>query len=304
MKQQAVLRLAAAAASLFLLFSLAACGGRASNAADSASAQTAPVEESYDATLTGTTTAEGGALSDRKLITTADLSLDVTDFEAAVAEIEQQAAALGGYFASSSQGGSAERGTRWAEYHARIPASRLGEFLDSAGGTGTVTSLTQGTTDITSQYVDNEARLESLRTQEQRLLELLEQAGTLEDLILLEDKLTDVRYEIETITGQQKLYDNQVEYATVSLWVNEVSRQTITAPTFGDRIAEAFYGSFQNVVDLAQGAVILLIYLAPFLLFLALAVGLLLLLLRARRRAKRSALPPQNGPSSNPPKND
>ena len=124
MKQQAVLRLAAAAASLFLLFSLAACGGRASNAADSASAQTAPAEESYDATLTDTTTAEGSALSDRKLITTADLSLDVTDFEAAVAEIEQQAAALGGYFASSSQGGSAERGTRWAEYHARIPICR------------------------------------------------------------------------------------------------------------------------------------------------------------------------------------
>ena len=304
MKQRTFLRLAAAAASLLLLLSLAACGGAGGAADNSTGAQTAPAEESYDAALTDTATAEEGALGDRKLITTADLSLDVTDFETAVAEIEQQAAALGGYFSSSSKGGSAERGNRWAEYHARIPASRLSEFLDSAGNTGTVTSLTQGTTDITSQYVDNEARLESLRTQEQRLLELLEQAGTLEDMILLEDKLTDVRYEIETITGQQKLYDNQVEYATVSLWVNEVSRQTITAPTFGDRIAEAFYGSFQNVVDLAQGAVILLIYLAPFLLFLALAVGLLLLLLRARRRAKRSALPPQNGPSSNPPKND
>ena len=157
-----------------------------------------------------------------------------------------------------------------------------------------MTSLTQGTEDITPQYVDNEARLESLRTQEQRLLELLEQAGSLEDLILLEDKLTEVRYEIETLTGQQRIYDNQVEYATVHLWVNEVSRQTITAPTFGDRVVEAFYGSLQNVSDLAQGAVILAIYFAPFLLFFALLVGLLFLLLRRRHRTKRTTFAQQD----------
>lgn len=298
MKKSLLLRICALSSGLVLLFSLAACSGSSSTTADTAAAQNNSVSESYDPALTETSASGDTASDTRKLVTTAQLNLDVTDFDGAVSEIEEQAAALGGYFSSSSRGGSAEQSNRWAEYHARIPSSCLSEFLDSAGGTGTVTSLTQGTTDITAQYVDNEARLESLRTQEQRLLELLGQAGTLEDLILLEDKLTEVRYEIETITGQQKLYDNQVEYATVDLWVNEVSRETITAPTFGDRIIEAFYGSFQNVTDLAQGAVILLIYLAPLLLFFTLAAGLLVLLVRRSRRTKKSPVPP-----SDPPKN-
>lgn len=294
MKDRLFLRLLSVTVMLGLLISLIGCGGRGATATDSAAAQGAS-PESYEASLseTGGDPAEGLS-GGRKLITTADLSLDVTDFASAVDEIESQTAALGGYFSSVSRGGSAEQGNRWAEYHARIPAARLDEFLDSADGIGTVTSLTQGTEDITPQYVDNEARLESLRTQEQRLLELLEQAGSLEDLILLEDKLTEVRYEIEALTGQQRIYDNQVEYATVHLWVNEVSRQTITAPTFGDRVVEAFYGSLQNVADLAQGAVILAIYFAPFLLFFALLVGLLFLLLRRRHRTKRTTFAQQD----------
>lgn len=288
MKKHKGLRLAAA---LLVLLLLAGCGAGSGAADSTAAAQGAVTEESYDAALTET---GSDAASDRKLITTADLSLDVTDFDAATGEIERQVEELGGYLASSSKGGSAEGANRWAEYQARIPAQRLGAFLDSAGGTGTVISLTQGTTDVTSAYVDNEARLESLRTQEERLLELMAQAEKLEDLILLEDKLTEVRYEIESITGQQKLYDNQVAYATVSLYVNEVSRETITAPTFADRIAEAFYGSGRNFLQMLENGLILLIYMLPMLLVVLVIVAVVLLSVRAgrRRRAKRTPPPP------------
>lgn len=288
MKKHKGLRLAAA---LLVLLLLAGCGAGSGAADNTAAAQGAVTEESYDAALTET---GSDAASDRKLITTADLSLDVTDFDAATGEIERQVEELGGYLASSSKGGSAEGANRWAEYQARIPAGRLGAFLDSAGGTGTVISLTQGTTDVTSAYVDNEARLESLRTQEERLLELMAQAEKLEDLILLEDKLTEVRYEIESITGQQKLYDNQVAYATVSLYVNEVSRETITAPTFADRIAEAFYGSGRNFLQMLENGLILLIYMLPMLLVVLVIVAVVLLSVRAgrRRRAKRTPPPP------------
>ena len=288
MKKHKGLRLAAA---LLVLLLLAGCGAGSGAADNTAAAQGAVTEESYDAALTET---GSDTAADRKLITTADLSLDVTDFDAATGEIERQVEELGGYLASSSKGGSAESANRWAEYQVRIPAQRLGAFLDSAGGTGTVISLTQGTTDVTSAYVDNEARLESLRTQEERLLELMAQAEKLEDLILLEDKLTEVRYEIESITGQQKLYDNQVAYATVSLYVNEVSRETITAPTFADRIAEAFYGSGRNFLQMLENGLILLIYMLPMLLVVLVIVAVVLLSVRAgrRRRAKRTPPPP------------
>ena len=291
MKKNKSLRLLAA---LLVLLLLAGCGA-GSGATDNATgaAQGALIEEDYDAALTDT---GSDAVSDRKLITTADLSLDVTDFDAATGEIERQVTALGGYLSSSSKGGSAESASRWAEYHARIPAERLSEFLDSAGGTGTVVSQTQGTTDVTSDYVDNEARLASLRTQEQRLLELMAQASELEDLILLEDKLTEVRYEIESITGQQKLYDNQVAYATVTLYVNEVRRETLTAPTFADRLGEAFYGSWQNFLHTLEAGLILLIYLLPLFAVVALIVLVVLLSVRAARRRRAKRLPPPPPP--------
>ena len=287
MKKHKGLRLAAA---LLVLLLLAGCGAGSGAADSTAAAQGAVTEESYDAALTET---GSDAASDRKLITTADLSLDVTDFDAATGEIERQVEELGGYLASSSKGGSAESANRWAEYQARIPAQRLGAFLDSAGGTGTVISLTQGTTDVTSAYVDNEARLESLRTQEERLLELMAQAEKLEDLILLEDKLTEVRGEIESLTGQLKLYDNQVAYATVDLRVNEVLRETLTAPTIGDRVGEAFYGSWQNFCGLIGDGIIAVIYLLPVLLaVLVLGGAVLLAVFAARRRRNRTPPPP------------
>ena len=286
-----ITRLAAGTICLALICARAACGG--STAADHFSAAPAAAEqatggetENYDASLT-----DVKAQSDRKLIVNAELWLDATDFEAAAAEIERQVTALGGYLASSNQDGAAGTANRSARYEARIPAEKLSSFLDSAGKAGAVVSSSQSTTDVTAEYVDNEARLASLRTQEQRLLELMAQAAKLEDLITLEDKLTEVRYQIESLTGQQKLYDNQVEYATVSVIVNEVTRETITAPTFGDRILRAFQGSLDNVVELAQELVILFIYLLPLLLLIAVVLTAVLLSLRAarRRRAKRPA---------------
>ena len=108
MKKHKGLRLAAA---LLVLLLLAGCGAGSGAADSTAAAQGAVTEESYDAALTET---GSDAASDRKLITTADLSLDVTDFDAATGEIERQVEELGGYLASSSKGGSAESASRWA----------------------------------------------------------------------------------------------------------------------------------------------------------------------------------------------
>ena len=115
-------------------------------------------------------------------------------------------------------------------------------------------------------------------------------AEKLEDIIALEDKLTDVRYQIDSLTGQQKLYDNQVAYATVTVSVQEVKSETVLSPSFGQRMVKALSGSVENAVNFAQNLVIFLIYLLPFLLVLALvAVVVLLLSARARRRRKPRA---------------
>ena len=80
-----------------------------------------------------------------------------------------------------------------------------------------------------------EARLGSLHTQEERLLELAAQAEKLEDLLAIEEQLTQVRYQIESYTGQQRVYDSLISYSTVEAHLSEVQALTPTDPSFATR---------------------------------------------------------------------
>ena len=66
----------------------------------------------------------------------------------------------------------------------------------------------------------------ALETEQDRLLELMEQAETTEDLLAIESRLTDVRYQLESAASQLKLYDSLVSYSTVYLTVEEVQKLT------------------------------------------------------------------------------
>lgn len=101
---------------------------------------------------------------------------------------------------------------------------------------------------VTDEYYDIEARLKSLRTQEERLLALLEQSGSLEDIVQLEQALSDVTYEIEKLTGTLRNYDSLIEYMTVTIDLREVTRETevTQAPvTLGERIAAQFHSPWR-----------------------------------------------------------
>ena len=289
MKHRILTRVLTAAAAVLLLFSLVGCGASGGTSAASTAAAVAP-QKNFDAPATAEAGLTDTAAQDRKLITNAEVNLETTEFEAAMAQIEQQVTTLGGYLASNSRSGEASLNNRNARYEARIPADQLSQFLAGAEKAGTVVYTNQSTVDVTNQYVDNEAHLNSLKAQEARLLELMAGAEKLEDIIALEDKLTDVRYQIDSLTGQQKLYDNQVAYATVIVIIQEVKNETMLSPSFGQRILQALSGSAENAVNFAQNLVIFLIYLLPFLLVLALVAALVLLLTaRARRRRKQRA---------------
>ena len=106
-------------------------------------------------------------------------------FGEAVTLLKQAVGAAGGYVEYSSQysGGY----TKSAEYTCRIPSDRYNLFLESVSGAGSVVRTEESTEDATAQYVDIESRLKSLRTQEERLLKLMEESGSLEELLAVQD---------------------------------------------------------------------------------------------------------------------
>jgi hypothetical protein len=185
-------------------------------------------EEMYDE-AGGTGTAEQVQDTSRKLIKTVNLETETENLDETVSNVERRVTDLGGYIeASNIYNGTTYSGSssRSASITARIPASNLDSFVESVEGYTNITRKTVNVDDITLSYVDVESRRNSLRTEEKRLLDIMENAETVEDLITIEDKLADVRYELESIESQLRSYDNKVDYSTVYLDIEEVVKFT------------------------------------------------------------------------------
>ena len=197
---------------------------------------------------------ENGYSGNRKLIRTFNLDVETLDFEKFIAEIKAEISSLGGYIESSSVSGNSYNYSSYrnANFTCRIPSAKLDEFVGTVGGLGNVTYSYEDTTDVTLNYVDTEARIKSLQTEYDRLLELLAEAENIDTIILLEQRITDVRYQLESYQSQLRTYDNLVDYSTVHLNVNEVKRVTATEKeTVWERISADFG---DNIYDIWVGA--------------------------------------------------
>ena len=126
---------------------------------------------------------------------------------------------------------------------------------------------------MTADYVDVEARLNSLEAQRQRLEELRAQAGNLEDLLAIENQLTQVQYQIESYTGQKRVLDDQITYSTVNVYLDEVKVLSPTSTSFGSRIARAFTEGWRGFGHGLQDMAVALVGGLPWLLVLGLAIA-------------------------------
>ena len=213
----------------------------------------------------------------RKIIYRANLTIETKDYASTCTALRQAAAEAGGYLESTREHGSAEYGSRGASFCFRIPSASYSSFLGRADETGSVVYRSESTEDITAQYVDVEARLSSLEAQKAKLEELRAQAESLEDLLTIEERISDVQYQLESYTSQRRLYDNQVDYCTVDISVEEVAVYT-PANSFGSRVQSALGDALDSFVAFLQEVVIFCIYALPYLILLAVLLALFLLL--------------------------
>ena len=246
---------------------VSACG--ASSKYESASAEApmamAPMEEAKAeeaiememADTAGATTTAGiseTAQVNRKLIRTFDMQIETKEFDAVLSGIQTKVQELGGYIEQSSlDSGSAYYSShnRYSNMTVRIPSDKLDGFINEVKETANVTYISESTEDITLRYVDVESRKIALETERDRLLELLEKAETVEDIITIEGRLSEVRYQLESYTSQLRTMDNQVDYSTVHINIHEVQRETNVEPkTFWEEVTEEFG---DTLYDLGRG---------------------------------------------------
>ena len=153
-----------------------------------------------------------------------------------------------------------------------------------------MTNRSESAQDVTLQYSDLESRKKSLTVEQDRIWALLEKADTLESVIALEERLSEIRYQLESMESQLRLYDNQVDYSTVCLSINEIKGAASFTPTepegLGQRIQKGFSKNLNSVSQGLTNFLIWLIASSPF--WIPLAVIAVIVLLVVRRNKKRT----------------
>lgn len=278
---------------LALLLSLSACGSSSGGSASSAAAGDASADNGWaEAAMDAADTAGGADFSavrrNAKLILNADLSLETQDFEKSAADIEKMTAEAGGYIESSGTYG--DTGSRSANYTLRVPQEKFEQFYAQLGENMHVVSRSRSSEDVTEQYTDIETRLATLQTKHERLLSLLEKADKMEDIIALENALADCEYEIDSLTGSKRRYDDLVGFSTFYINLREVQTLTATADGtgFGAQLSQAAKTGARGLADVVRGTIlgVVMFWPAVILVIAGTAAGVIL---HRRRKAKRLA---------------
>ncbi|MBQ5359543.1 MAG: DUF4349 domain-containing protein [Lachnospiraceae bacterium] len=242
------------------------------------------------------------AKSEEKLVYTCSINMETLTFAETEAKIRESIAKYKGTISSESasdgnyrwyyeDGGS---GTKSLYMTISIPTKDYRNFLkDLEGAGGSIRSTSMNVENITRRYNDQSVRIQALETQEKRLLEMMDKAETIKEMITVEDRLTEVQTELNQARTTLSVMDHDVAYSTISLNLQEVVRYTENkiTQTFGERIVSAFTNSFADFGDFLEDLSIALIYLLPYLLLIAvivLIVGFLTRKGRAERRARRA----------------
>jgi hypothetical protein len=241
----------------------------------------------------GTTSAEHG----QKIITNGSLSMSSANFDVDSQMIEDLIVAVGGYTQSSSISGKPldkeQYSTgRYGSYTARIPSHMYSQAVDQLKVLGVLESYSEYSDDITSQYYDTVARLESYQLQYDTIENLLSSAESLEDILRIQTELQNLRYMIDSLTGTIKQWDFLTSYSTLNISIREVADPALVRsvdPTLGERIQESFVSSINRLIKNAENFVVWLSGSLIGLIVLAVLVALALVIVRSTKKRRLKA---------------
>lgn len=202
----------------------------------------------------------------RKLIKTVSMNVETEEFDELVSKLKQRVGELGGYIEKSEMRGNAYYSdSRWADITIRVPSDKLEGFVNEVAQISNITWKSENVDDITLNYVDVESRKNALEIEQERLLALLEIAESVEDVIAIESRLSEVRYEMQSYASQLLVYDNQVDYSTIYLSISEVQRLTPQEkPGMLERIATGFADNLSGAAALIENVIVAVIVLIPY----------------------------------------
>jgi hypothetical protein len=249
------------------------------------------------------TTQETPAQTQDKIIRRFMLDVETQEFDSLITKIDSEIGRLGGYVENSKISGKPiyyNNEARYGSIVVRIPRDKVDEFVNVVEEEANVVNNQESTENVTLQYTDMESRKKSLEIEQERLFALLEKAVSLENVITLESRLSEIRYELQNYETQLRTYDNLVEYSTVTLSIQEVERMTTVIEekqTVGSRIKNGFDDTMYNLSEGFKNFFVWFVVNIPYLFIWAVIIfGAVLIIRRYLKKKNSKIIPPSQGP--------
>lgn len=247
----------------------------------------------------GETGAEAGEINPDKIIYSGEAQIETLNFDESIAGLMEMLEQYGGWIESSSLSGAnyysisrGNSGNRSAYYTLRIPSDKFETMMTSLSQLGNVPYTHTYSENVTAQYYDTQARLTAYETQEARLLEMMEKAETVSDVITIEEKLTELRYQIESLQSTLNNWDRQVNYSSLYVTVDEVGEYTPQPQqSYLQELWQALTGAFKDLGRFFKNFLVFLVSAIPTIIVLVVLFFIFRPIYRkvkARRKARKA----------------
>lgn len=243
---------------------------------------------------------EQNDLSERKIIKNADLNFQTKEYDAFLESLNQTIKANGGYIESSDMNGGGVNSYNYyrsANIKVRVPADKYNAFMDTVLTLGSVTHKNEYINDVTLRYVDIESRIRAYETEYDALMDLLAEAESIDYIIQLRQRISEIQYELESYKSQIRKYDDLISYSTISIYVSEVRVEQVSVQkqTFGERIKTGLEETFYDLgEDLENFSVWFIVNLPYILIWVAVNVAIVFIIIgivkgSKKKKAKKKA---------------
>jgi archaellum component FlaC len=155
----------------------------------------------------------------------------------------------------------------------KVPSKVLDATVAEIAKLGKVESQGMKSEDVTQQVVDTDARLKNLRQQEDLTRKIMERSGSVRDILAVSKELSAIREQIEQLDANVKNLRQQVAYSTINLKVEEIQSATPSSDAFGVQVQETWKNSTHAAGSLGTNLVLGLVWLLPFIPFMAIGAG-------------------------------
>jgi len=247
-------------------------------------------------------------LLEEKLVYHCNLEIETLDYAATMTSVKETISKYGGIIQSESESDSGydwyyenyrkTSGTMHNYLEVRIPSKDYNNFLSELDGVGKVISKSTSVDNISQQYYDTTAQIEALQIQEKNLLAMLEKCETIEDMITVEQRLSEVQYELNNLQTTRRYMDMDVAYSYVNIGITEVMEyrqdsEPVRRNTFVDRLKNTIVSTGRGFLSFLEGLLFLIIRMAPYLIILVVIALLFprekISLFMEKRRSKKAA---------------